>query len=172
MSEFLDVEAEVEGDYEDEIDRYENEESSDDSLIDNECEGNELSFYRSVDHQLENVGDIDKILREELEEQYKEAENLEPNNLVHERESLNSSKIKSNSTQYLNTFKATFFPVNNGNLNNLTFKQALQYAVRFFKQNLTDTCQNFENNIANQFDNDLKIELDLNKFENTCYHIN
>ena len=109
MSEFLDFEAEVEGDYEDEIDGHQSEISSDDSLIDNECEGNELSFYRSF-AQLENVGDTEKILRETLEEQYKEAENLEPNNLLHEGESLESVKIGLDSSRYLNTFKKTFFP--------------------------------------------------------------
>ena len=169
MAEFLDYEADVEDGYEDQVnDRFVDEES-DDSLIDDSLiEGNELSFYRSLNQQLENVGDVNTILQEELEEQYKEAENLEPNNLVHEGESLSNTKLN-NSSQYLNRFKLTFFPVES---TNLTFKQALQYAVRFVKVKLTDTCENFENNLANQFDDDLKIELDLNKFENTCYHIN
>ena len=57
MPEFLDLEAEVEDNYEDELhNEHENELTSDDSLVDDECEGNDLSFYRSVD-QLENVGD-------------------------------------------------------------------------------------------------------------------
>ena len=53
-----------------------------------------MSFYRTID-QLENVGDTESILQEELNEQYKEAENLEPNNLLYEGEIIpNNTELK------------------------------------------------------------------------------
>lgn len=87
MSEYLDNEVEVdEKNSQEEADDYLTDlTDSEDSLIDNETEGNNLSFYRTVD-QLENVGDTESILQEELNKQYKEAENLEPHNLLYEDE--------------------------------------------------------------------------------------
>ena len=135
-----------------------------------------LYLYRSVDNNnnlLENVGDTESILQEELSEQYKEAENLEPNNLLYEGEIIQNDTELKNQKISLKKFKETFYPLNdNDEPQPLTFKKALQYAVRFFEEDLKDQCENFENNVANQFDDDLKIELDLSKFENTCYQIN
>ena len=171
MSEYLDNEVEVEG--EDQDEDYISESTDDENLIiDDETEGNDLSFYRTID-QLENVGDTESILQEELNEQYKEAENLEPNNLLYEGEIIPNNTELKNQEITLKKFKDTFYPRNILAPQPLTLKKALQYAVRFFKHNLKDQCENFENdNVANQFDDDLKIELDLNKFENTCYQIN
>ena len=177
MSEYLDIEAQVE-DEQEHIEQDDIEESSDNEnlIIDDNTEGNDLSFYRAIDNQLENLGDIDSILEQELDEQYTEAENLEPNNLLHEGEIIQNDIELKNQAKSLKKFKKAFYPRNNDIDNEpqpLTLKKALQYAVRFFKHNLEDQCENFENdNIANQFDDDLKIELDLNKFENTCYQIN
>ena len=177
MSEYLDAEAQVDGGQEDnEQDDYMEESSDNENLIiDDDTEGNDLSFYRSIDNQLENLGDVESILQEELNEQYKEAENLEPNNLLYEGEIIQNDVELKNQKISLKKFKETFYPRNNDDNEpqSLTFKKALQYAVRFFKHDLKDQCENFENdNIANQFDDDLKIELDLSKFENTCYQIN
>ena len=177
MSEYLDVEAQVEGQEEEDLEQDDNiqELSDNENLIDDETEGNDLSFYRSIDNQLENVGDVESILQEELDKEYKEAENLEPNNLLYEGEILENDDVElKNQKISLQKFKETFYPRNNHNEpQSLTFKQALQYAVRFYKCDLKDQCENFGNdNVANQFDDNLKIELDLNEFENTCYQIN
>ena len=176
MSEYLDIEAQVEGDEQQDFEQHDDELSDNDNLIiDDNVEGNDLSFYRSIDNQLENVGDIETILEQELNEQYREAENLEPNNLLYEGEIIQDNAELKNQKISLKKFKKTFYPRNNDNdePQSLTFKKALQYAVRFFKRDVKDQCENFENdNIANQFDDDLKIELDLSKFENTCYQIN
>ena len=88
MSEYLDAEAQVEGTEQEDNEQidYIEESSDNEKLIDDDTEGNDLSFYRSIDNQLENVGDVESILQNELDEQYKEAENLEPNNLLHEGE--------------------------------------------------------------------------------------
>ena len=189
MSEYLDNEAQVDTDEKEEEDQDSegNYMSSDNesSVIDDNVEGNDLSFYRSFDNSsaqhLENVGDVENILYEELNEQYKAAENLEPNNLLNENEVLQDDVELKNQNLSLKHFRETFYPLNDddnddGNLEPkcLTFKEALQYAVRFFKLNLKTTCENFEedDNVANQFDDDIKIEMDLNKFENTCYQIN
>ena len=87
MSEYLDIEAQVEGDEQQDFEQHDDELSDNDNLIiDDNVEGNDLSFYRSIDNQLENVGDIETILEQELNEQYREAENLEPNNLLYEGE--------------------------------------------------------------------------------------
>ena len=174
MSEYLDNEVLVEGEG-DQGEDYSGESSgSEDLIIDDNTEGNDLSFYRSIDNNnlLENLGDTESILQEELTEQYNEAENLEPNNLLYEREIIQDETELKNQKITIKKFKETFYPNENYVPEPLTFKKALQYAVRFFTHDLKDHCENFENNVANQFDDDLKIELDLNKFENTCYQIN
>ena len=61
MSEFIDFEAE----FEDDIAETESFVSDGGSIIDDNEIGNDLSFYRSL-NQLENVGDVDQILKEEL----------------------------------------------------------------------------------------------------------
>ena len=77
MSEFIDFEAEVEDDITD-VDSAVSENKCD--ILDDEEPGNDLSFYRSL-NQLENVGDVNRILEEELESEYAEMENLEAHNL-------------------------------------------------------------------------------------------
>ena len=85
MSEYLDIEAQVEGEEQQDFEQDDHESSDNENLIiDDNTEGNDLSFYRSIDNQLQHLGDIDSILEQELDEQYKEAENLEPNNLLYE----------------------------------------------------------------------------------------
>ena len=180
MSEYLDIEAQVEGEEQQDFEQDDHESSGNEGLIiDDNTEGNDLSFYRAIDNQLQNLGDVDSILEQELNEQYKEAENLEPNNLLYEGEIIQDSVELKNQKISLKKFKKTFYPRISGNDNEhdepqpLTFKKALQYAVRFFKHNLKDQCENFEDgNVANQFDDNLKIESDLSTFENTCYQIN
>ena len=108
MSEYLDNEVEVEG--EDQDEDYISESTDDENLIiDDETEGNDLSFYRTID-QLENVGDTESILQEELNEQYKEAENLEPNNLLYEGEIIPNNTELKNQEIMLKKFKDTFYP--------------------------------------------------------------
>ena len=115
MSEYLDIEAQVEGGKEEE----EEEESSDNEnlIIDDDIEGNNLSFYRSIDNQLENVGDVESILQEELNEQYIEAENLEPNYLLYEGEIIQNDTELKNQKKSLKKFKETFYPRNDNNYN-------------------------------------------------------
>ena len=183
MSEYLDKEAVLEDEEnheeEEEEEDYSGESSgSEKMIIDDETEGNDLSFYRFIDNKnnnsdlLQNVGDTESILKEALAEQYKESESLEPNNLLYDGEVIQDDETElKNQKVKLEKFKQTFFPFDIAP-QPLTYKKALQYAVRFFNHDEKDECEHFENNIANQFDDDLKIELDLNKFENTCYHIN
>ena len=177
MSEYLDKEVVVENEENQEEDYSGESSGSENLIIDDETEGNDLSFYRFIDNindnsnLLQNVGDVESILQEELAEQYKESESLEPNNLLYDGEVIQDETELKNQKVKLEKFKQTFFPFDVVP-QPLTYKKALQYAVRFFNHNLKDECENFENNVANQFDDDLKIELDLNKFENTCYHIN
>ena len=159
MSEYLDIEAQVEGEEQQDFEQDDHESSGNEGLIDDNTEGNDLSFYRAVDNQLQNLGDVDSILEQELNEQYKEAENLEPNNLLYEGEIIQEQVELKNQKISLKKFKKTFYPRNNDSdkPQSLTFKKALQYAVRFLKHDLKDQCENFENyNVANQFDDDFK----------------
>ena len=59
------------------------------SIIDDTETGNDLSFYRLL-NQLENVGDVDRILQQELESEFAELDNLEINNLTDENESFDN----------------------------------------------------------------------------------
>ena len=128
MSEYLDAEAQVEGTEQEDNEQidYIEESSDNEKLIDDDTEGNDLSFYRSIDNQLENVGDVESILQEELNEQYKEAENLEPNNLLYEGEIIQNDIELKNQKISLKKFKETFYPLNNDDNEpqSLTFKDS------------------------------------------------
>ena len=163
MSEFIDFEAEVEDDIE-----SDNEVSgSECDIVDDEETGNDLSFYRSL-NQLENVGDVEQILKEELEAEYAEIGNLEANNLCETDEYLGEVVELKDSEKRISGFHDTFFPKDK----ELTFKEAILYNIRFEETNLQDECSNFESEFNNVLKDDIKITLDLQDFRNTCYHIN
>ena len=75
MSEYLDTEAQVEGEDNEEDDCTED--SLEDNLvIDDDTESNNLSFYSSIDNLLQNVGDVESICQKEISQLRLEAENF------------------------------------------------------------------------------------------------
>ena len=114
MSEYLDTEAQVEGEDNEEDDCTED--SLEDNLvIDDDTESNNLSFYSSIDNLLQNVGDVESICQEEISQLRLEAENLEPNNLSYEGEIVEDEVELKNQKMSLKKFKETFYPLNNNN---------------------------------------------------------
>ena len=82
-----------------------------DNFIDNDnVVENESSFYQAVDQQLENVGNVDEILEEELEQSFANAQNLDVQNLCHSDEEIQSEIKFSSSEKRLKAFKGNFFP--------------------------------------------------------------
>ena len=151
MSEFIDFEAEVD-DY---ISNNESIVSSTDcEIIDDNETGNNLSFYRLL-IQLENVGNIDEILQEELEAEYNEVENLELNNLCEPDEYLGDVVELKDTKKRIEVFRSTFFPKGK----QLSFKEAILYNIRFEGKNLQTETDVFEDGL--QLPNDLKISIDL-----------
>ena len=119
MSEYIDYKPEVDY-YLPVIDDYteyhnnNNEDENEDqlseagSIIDDNEQGNDLSFYRSL-NQLENVGDVDSILQEELESEFAELDNLEINNLTDENDNFGNAVELSDAERRLRIFKINFF---------------------------------------------------------------
>ena len=130
---------------------------------------NESSFYRAVDQQLENIGDIDEILEEELEQSFADAENLDMQNLCHSDEEIEPEVNFSSSEKRLKAFKETFFLLDN---ENLSFKGAILYAIRFDQTRKTcKTTTEFNTEIAANISAELRIELDLRKFNTSCFEL-
>ena len=127
MSEFIDFEAELE----DDVDSDNEVSGSECDILDDEETGNDLSFYRSL-NQLENVGDVEQILKEELELEYAEIGNLEANNLCETDEYLGEVVELKDPEKRIAAFHETFFPKDK----ELTFKEAILYNIRFEKENL------------------------------------
>ena len=179
MSEYRDYKPEVD-DYLPVIDDYteyhnnNNEDENEDqlseagSIIDDNEQGNDLSFYRSL-NQLENVGDVDSILQEELESEFAELDNLEINNLIDENDNLGNAVELSDAERRLRIFKSTFFPADK---QELSFKEAILYSIRFHEEDSQIQSTNFNTEILEYLNDDIKIVLDIRQFRNTCYHIN
>ena len=141
-----------------------------DNFIDNDnVVENESSFYQAVDQQLENVGNVDEILEEELEQSFANAQNLDVQNLCYSDEEIQSEIKFSSSEKRLKAFKETFFPLDN---ENLTFKQAILYAIRYDQTRKTcKTTTEFNAEIAANISDELHIELDLRKFNTSCFEL-
>ena len=104
MSEFIYYEVELEDDIE-----SDNEVSgSECDIVDDEETGNDLSFYRSL-NQLENVGNVEQILKEELESEYAEIGNSEANNLCETDKYLGEVVELKDSEKRISAFHDTFF---------------------------------------------------------------
>ena len=168
MAEYIDYEPELDDDFAENHEEEEELLSESGSTIDDTETGNDLSFYRSL-NQLENVGDVDRILQQELESEFAELDNLEINNLTDENESFDNVVELSDTEKRVNIFKSTFYP---STKKELTFKEAILYAVRFHKENLQCETIDFDDEISNFLTDDIKIDLDIRQFRNTCYHIN
>ena len=110
MSEFIDFKAEVDNDVSNNESVISN---TDCEIIDDSETGNDLSFYRLL-NQLENVGNVDEILQEELEAEYNKVQNLELHNLCEPDEYLGSVVELKDTKKQLEVFENTFFrKVNN-----------------------------------------------------------
>ena len=150
MSEYIDYKPEVD-DYLPVIDDYteyhnnNNEDENEDqlseagSIIDDNEQGNDLSFYRSL-NQLENVGDVDSILQEELESEFAELDNLEINNLTDENDNLGNAVELSDAERRLRIFKSTFFPADK---QELSFKEANFIFYKISRRRLSDSKYEF-----------------------------
>ena len=171
MAEFIDFEASLAAENDDEVIMVSND--SEDgaggdevtNFIDNreQLEDNDQSFYRTVD--LENAGNADEILQEEYEESIVESQNLDVHNLCHSDEEIEPEVKFANSDKRVKNFKQTFFPADN---EELYFKQAILYAIRYDQTKKTCVADDdFNDEISNQLSDELRIELDLRKF-NTC----
>ena len=161
--EFINFEAEVD----DDISENESIVSDNDDIIDDQETGNDLSFYRSL-NQLDNVGNVEQILKEELESEYAEMENLEAHNLCEHEEYLGEVVELKDTEKHLSVFSNTFFPKDK----TLTFKEAILCNIHFEEDDLQTECEHFDNELSNKINDDLTISLDLQEFQNTCYHIN
>ena len=170
MSEYIDYEPENDGyeEYHNHNNENEDQLSEAGSIIDDNEQGNDLSFYRSLD-QLENVGDVDTILQEELESEYAELDNLEINNLTDENDNLGNIVELSDAERRLTIFKSTFFPADK---QELSFKEAILYTIRFYEKDSQLQTTDFDTEISEYLNDDIKIDLDIRQFRNTCYHIN
>ena len=82
------------------------------SFIDNSvAENNDSSFYRTIENQeLQNVGNVDEILHEELEQSYVDADDLNLTNNCDSEEELEPEINFSASEKRFKAFTETFFP--------------------------------------------------------------
>ena len=182
MADFIDFEAQ-EVDEENEIvmisddddEQVKNGENEVSDFIDNsEVDNNDPSFYRTIENnELQNVGNVDEILEEELEQSYIDAESLDLSNNCKSDEELEPEINFAGSDKRFQAFIETFFPKDK----QLTLKEAILYSVRFDQTTSTNECSNEQLFEVNQDFNikladDLKIELDLRRFYEICLNIN
>ena len=162
--------------------------SDDDSQENEVCDNNfidhsaaldevDASFYRVTDMkreqqstELQNVGNVDGILAEELEQSFNDMEDMDIQNLCDTDEEIEPEVMFASAEKRLKVFKETFFPLDK---ESLSFKEAILYAIRYEETKIIDTATTteFNSDIANKIENDLLIELDLRKFNNMCMEL-
>ena len=183
MADFIDFQA-VQDDQQDVImvsddDEIEEKEVFDDFIDDSAAlDEVDVSFYRATDIQreqqsseLQNVGNIDEILEEELEQSFVDAQDLDIQNLCHSDEEIEPEVNFSSADKRLKAFKETFFRLDK----NLTLKEAILYAIRY--EQTKKTCQiinadaefNFE--FSTKILDNWRIELNLRNFNNMCFEL-
>ena len=174
MADFIDFEAIVQDD--NDVIMVSDDESTpaaevcDNNFIDDDSAAEvDASFYRAIDQQLENVGNINEILEEELEQRFIDAQDLDIQNLCHSDEEIEPEVNFSSADKRLKAFKETFFP-----LKILTLKEAILYAIRYDQSKKTSEVVNtdeFDAEIATKIPDDWRIELDLRKFNSMCFEL-
>ena len=119
-------------------------------------------------NDLQNVGNVDNILAEELEQSFADMQDMDIENLCHTDEEIDPEVNFSNADKRLKAFKETFFLLNK----NLTLKEAILYAIRYQQGKKTDqTDSEFDPEISAKIPDDGHIELDLRKFNSMCYEL-
>ena len=147
-----------------------------DNFIDDSAALDEVdaSFYRAADNvereqqsnELQNVGNVDEILAEELEQSFQDMQDMDIQNLCDTDEEIEPEVNFSSADKRLKGFKETFFPLDKIEL---SFKEAILYAIRYHETKKVDSVENLNNSdIASMISDDLRIELDLRKFNNEC----
>ena len=123
MADFIDFEAEEVDENDDVImisddEQVREPEDEVSNFIDNSvAENNDSSFYRSIENQeLQNVGNVDEILQEELEQSYLGADDLDLSNICDSEEELEPEINFSDSEKRFKAFTETFFPQRMRNL--------------------------------------------------------
>ena len=183
MADFIDFEA-VQDDQQDVImvsddDEIEENEVCDDFIDDSAAlDEVDTSFYWATDiereqqsSELQNVGNIDEILEEELEQSFVDAQDLDIQNLCYSDKEIEPEVNFSSADKRLKAFKETFFPLDK----NLTLKEAILYAIRY--EQTEKTCQitnadaEFDSEISTKILDDWRIELDLRNFNNMCFEL-
>ena len=120
---------------------------------------------------MQNVGNIDEILEEELEQSFVDAQDLDIQNLCYSDKEIEPEVNFSSADKRLKAFKETFFPLDK----NLTLKEAILYAIRY--EQTKKTCQvtnadaEFDSEISTKILDDWRIELDLRNFNNMCFEL-
>ena len=117
MADFIDFEAEEVDENDDVImisddEQVREPEDEVSNFIDNSvAENNDPSFYRSIENQeLQNVGNVDEILQEELEQSYLGADDLDLSNICDSEEELEPEINFSDSEKGLKRLQKLFFP--------------------------------------------------------------
>ena len=121
---------------------------------------------------MQNVGSIDEILEEELEQSFVDTQDLDIQNLCHSDEEIEPEVNFSSADKRLKAFKEIFFPLNK----NLTLKETILYAIRYEQTKKTSQITNvaadeFDSEISAKIPDDWRIELDLRNFNNMCFEL-
>ena len=179
MSEFIDFEAEIEGNYEPEMDDYPDNFSENNSFIDDsEIDENERNFnFENVQIEIEKANEEierEALLRiadceDYLNLSYDQSDNEEEEELF----DFDSCKEK------IEKFKKNLLP-DSENPEEKTFLKAILYKIRQLKEDKTSLIplDDFQNNeiTKNIFDliteQNLDFSLDVSIFESNCYSIN
>ena len=180
MAQFIDFEVDVETDTgENEVSGYDSDLDSLSSFIDNQENGNELSFYQSFNN---NETDIDENLKKEYEDGLKGIENLdELSNLCESSEEELEIDDFKNSEEKIKNFTENLLPKPNEHEEHVgnCFMRAILCRIRYEKNNKTNICSKKEieeiiqKKLIGELDeNKYKLLIDLQKFNNDCYEIN
>ena len=190
MADFINFEADVEGDYVEEVD-FVNSEHDDEvsnisdsdslkSFIDNEEIKTDVNFYRHFNN-IET--DIEQTLEDAYNEALHDVEKFdEISNLCESSEEEFEIEDFKNSKENIKKFHENLFPKANieQQKEHNQFVRAILYAIRFDKINEKEICEkkDFEKSIdkklIEQLDQPEKFQfiVDLQKFNNICYEIN
>ena len=185
MADFINFEADVEGDYVEEVD-FVNSENDDEvsnisdsdslkSFIDNEEVKTDVNFYC-------HFTNIENDIEQTLEDAYDVEKFDEISNLCESSEDEFEIDDFKNSKKNIKKFHENLFPKANTNQEKVhnQFVRVILYAVRFDRTNEKEICgkQEFEKSIdkklIEQLDQPEKFQfiVDLQKFNNICYEIN
>ena len=145
-------------------------EVSDDSFIDDDADDNidDSSFYRT----LENVRNTDKILAEQLEESYRDFDNI--SNFCDSEDELEPEVDFTDKVKRIENFEDTFIVKDREQ----SLVEAILFDIRYILENKFDNCDidDLKKAIGDFFEQlnsvQYNIELDANKFAKNCMDIN